>query len=405
MVLIGVPLDQIREVRVSAGSLGNQSFYAHDGLKRTRSFDFRNAIPVVGRVIADDPAAVRGLPVYLSTLGEDYQDLTRHLPEGEAWIVTDDQGRFRVPALATGIFFASVQVPEESLYRAPSIRDRDFKASSRIEIEIPLKRMIHVRGVVREKGTGKPIEGVGVSFSSPDQIGSAAICPYRCRTAATRPWPLRVPNPISISPSPRPISSRARASRRRSDEKDGQMLPPVELERGVTLRGIVVDEADKPVVGADVEGKWDKICPSIRPTTPDGDGPALSRRRPRRTPKVNSAGGDPSGRERDARGQRVEARTDRPNQAAAGTATPAKLVISGANTVALFGHVVDAADRAVAGALVQIRSRPLKDNGSPGARPDSLRRERDPHRPRRPVPDSSAAQARLWLSRRDQARG
>ena len=29
-------------------------------------------------------------------------------------------------------------------------------------------------------------------------------------------------------------------------EKDGQTLPPIELERGVTLRGIVVDEAGTP---------------------------------------------------------------------------------------------------------------------------------------------------------------
>ena len=33
VALRGVPLDQIREVRVSAGSLGHQSFYAHDGFK------------------------------------------------------------------------------------------------------------------------------------------------------------------------------------------------------------------------------------------------------------------------------------------------------------------------------------------------------------------------------------
>jgi beta-lactamase regulating signal transducer with metallopeptidase domain len=172
VTLRGVALDQIRELRVSAGSVGDQRFYVHNGFKADEVLHLRNAIPVVGRVVADDPAQVRGLPVYLSTYGERSQDLTRHLPMGEAWAVTDDRGRFRVPALASGILFASVEVPTQSLYRAPWIKDRDFKAAARIEVEIPLKRMLHVRGVVREKGTGKPIEGVGVSFSSPELTGS-----------------------------------------------------------------------------------------------------------------------------------------------------------------------------------------------------------------------------------------
>ncbi len=63
------------------------------------------------------------------------------------------------------------------------------------------------------------------------------------------------------------------------------------------------------------------------------------------------------------------ARTERPQPAAAGTNTPVKLVISGANTVALIGHVVDSAGKPVAGALVQVRSRPLKDDGHPDPNP------------------------------------
>ena len=63
------------------------------------------------------------------------------------------------------------------------------------------------------------------------------------------------------------------------------------------------------------------------------------------------------------------ARTDRPQPAAAGAATPVKLVISGANTVALFGHVVDPAGKPVAGAMVRIHSRPIKDDGHPDPGP------------------------------------
>ena len=37
------------------------------------------------------------------------------------------------------------------------------------------------------------------------------------------------------------------------------MLPPVELVRGETLRGVVVDEHGIPVADAKVVGKWDRI--------------------------------------------------------------------------------------------------------------------------------------------------
>jgi beta-lactamase regulating signal transducer with metallopeptidase domain len=126
-ILHGVPLDQIRELRVSAGSVGDQSFNVHNGFKADEVLHLRNAIPVVGRVVADDPALVRGLPVYLRTLGDGWRDLTRHLPMGEARTVTDDRGQFHVPALANGIFSASVRVPTQSLYRAPWINDRDLR--------------------------------------------------------------------------------------------------------------------------------------------------------------------------------------------------------------------------------------------------------------------------------------
>ena len=61
--------------------------------------------------------------------------------------------------LATGTLFAAVQVSEESPHQALSIKDRPFNASSRTELEIPLIRMIHVRGLVRDAESKKPIEG------------------------------------------------------------------------------------------------------------------------------------------------------------------------------------------------------------------------------------------------------
>ena len=45
---------------------------------------------------------------------------------------------------------------------------------------------------------------------------------------------------------------------------EGQTLPTIELERGVTLRGMVIDENGKPVAGARVTGSWDRVGPGFK---------------------------------------------------------------------------------------------------------------------------------------------
>ena len=45
---------------------------------------------------------------------------------------------------------------------------REIPQGGRVELVIPLKRMVHVRGAIREKGTGKPMAGIGIVFGSRD---------------------------------------------------------------------------------------------------------------------------------------------------------------------------------------------------------------------------------------------
>ena len=116
--LTAVPLEQIRQLRVSSESLGIQTFHTHTGFKPGEVLQVRTAQPLAGRVIADQPAAVVGLTVHLNTYHEDHRNLTKHLASGLATVVTDANGRFRVPALATGTLFAAVEAPDLSRYRA-----------------------------------------------------------------------------------------------------------------------------------------------------------------------------------------------------------------------------------------------------------------------------------------------
>jgi beta-lactamase regulating signal transducer with metallopeptidase domain len=360
--------ESMRSVRVTHESYGTQDFYSDDqGFKTSAELKLRPVVRVQGHITADDPNAVRGVPVYLSTYPKDLPQLTG---QGQSETVTDDQGRFSVPALAIGQLSIRPELPEDSLYRAIKIPDYDLSPALRTAIEVPLKRRIHVRGVVRERGTGNPIEGVGVSFRSPEEVDG------RLRSVQTdgqgRYEALALPGSKSYLylSEPRGYLKHDRGIETKIGESDGLTLDPVELERGVTLRGIVVDEAGQPVATANVDGKWQRIWSADSP-----DHPGLS-----------FASTFSAAATTDAQGQFVlegihpganvtleasadQARTDRPIQAAAGTATPAKLVISGANTVSLVGRVVDAAEQPIAGALVQIRSRPLKHDGHPDPGP------------------------------------
>ena len=183
-----ISFDLIREVQVTTDSAGIQTFYSTQGFKREDELALKPVLPLEGRVVADDPAAVRGLMVHLRT---NHPDVRRPvMGQGESDVVTDDQGRFHVPVLAKGLIFAWALVPEGSLYRQAKMPSRELtedriklpvggvpglaRVTVRLptpgletfKLEIPLKRMVQVRGVVRNKGTGTPIPNVGIIFGS-----------------------------------------------------------------------------------------------------------------------------------------------------------------------------------------------------------------------------------------------
>ncbi len=362
-----VPAEMIRIVRITSESFGTQLFYSgHDGFKLATNLFVQPVASAEGRVSADDPKAVRGVTVHLST---STSDETRARGNGEAFVVTDQNGRFRVPALASGDLNVEAYLPEGSSFRAPRINIPKFNASRPMQIEVALKRLIRVRGIVRERGTGKPIEGVGVCLSSPDQVGALHFVQT---DTEGRYEALALPGSTSYLhlTEPKAYLKQGRGIETPIGENEGQTLPPVELIRGLTLPGLVVDEEGKPVADATVDGKWDRIYPA---NSPDHPGMAIGRTFSA-TAKTDAQGhflleGIHPGANVSLEAVADEARTERPQQSAAGVATPVTLVISGANTVALLGRVVDATDQPIAGAMVQIRSRPLQENGFPDAEP------------------------------------
>jgi len=357
------PPDSIGLVRVTSEQSGIQDIQVGQDFRSGARFRLRPAVPIVGRITGGEPRFARNRSVNITT---DYNEHSLYSVSGRAEVMTDDQGRFSIPAVARGRVSAWVVFAEDSLYQAAPVEQPGDVNAKRIEIEIPLKRMTRVRGVVRDKGTGKPLEGSSIRFGSSEVVGAL---PVARTNAQGRYEVIAPPGPKSycyVIEVPKGYLQLARGFEVLIGTSDGQTLPPIELERGVTLGGVVVDADGKPVASAEVEGKWQKFYPANSPDHPGMSfGSTFTA-----TAKTDAHGqflleGIHPGANVMLEASAEEARTDRPTQSAAGATTPAKLVISGANTVALFGRVVDADDRPVSGALVRIRSRPLKDDGHP----------------------------------------
>jgi beta-lactamase regulating signal transducer with metallopeptidase domain/protocatechuate 3,4-dioxygenase beta subunit len=363
--------ETIQTIEVTTRDLGSQRFDRNDGFQAQNELKLIAAAAVTGRVVAGDPAATRRLPLHISGM--------TMLGEG-AWVssladvVTDEQGAFSVAKLVPGYVSVEATIPEGSIYRQV-LKENNFEGARAIELTVPLERWVRVRGQVREKGTGKPVEGVGVRICNGKTVGPI---PLVGKSNASGRFDAIAPpgkETFCLPETPKRFLKLVRGIEMPEILTDGQVLPAIELERGETLRGIVVDEDGHPVAGARVLGAWDQIGPGVK--APNG---ATMFMGSRFTAKADSGPrgeflleGIHPGANVLLQAEAGDARSGAPQPAAAGLAEPVKLVITGANTVSLVGRVVDSAQKPIAGAGVLIRSRQARENAA--AEPGPVRFE------------------------------
>ena len=147
VVMHVVAPDSIRMVRTNSSAFGTQYFHLRKPrFKSGAELKLSPVASVEGWITADDPAAVRGVLVHLDTRRGDWSELNG---QGQATVRTDERGRFAVSKLVAGRLSVWPLLAEDTQYGAVSVEERELAAGSRTTIEIPLKRLIRVRGIVR----------------------------------------------------------------------------------------------------------------------------------------------------------------------------------------------------------------------------------------------------------------
>ena len=227
-----------------------------------------------------------------------------------------------------------------------SPRGLKVEAGKTVDVVVPFRKGVRVHGVVREKGSGRPIAnvGVGVNYRVADRVLTDPSGHYEC---------FAIPGLAYLSPfaGPRePRLAHVRLPERRipEDAVDFEM-PPIELSRSGNVRGVAVDAQGKPVAGALVEATW---------SVDEG-----TNRRGRREVSVWSDGrgefrvdGVPLDAEVTLAASLSGLRTPRPAVTRVGADEAAELRLDDSSAAALMGRVVDKDGNPVAGARVRLRA-------------------------------------------------
>jgi hypothetical protein len=347
--------EEIESVIVLSTSHGRQQFqFAFQELvPEPRVLTLRPVGRLAGRLVGER-GAIRHQPLQIVSFpSADEADQWAFLRD----ITTDDEGRFDIPAIAVGSH--GVRTVPRSDYPWYAHYERvvdvdpnrpswlvDVKPGQTTEVVLTLKRATRVLGFVREKGTGKPIEGVRVGVTAAETVPMTTDPNGRYEGFAP-------PEITNLSPWWIPaVYAMPTYGLRTPGIPEGAVefeMPTLELMRAGELAGLVVDDRARPVAGADVEASWilEETGPSSRQhhlTARTGqDGRFVVDRVPVDAEVALSAhhGGF---------------RTEGPRTSRVGEATTLRLAVEDTGTVRLEGRVLDPAGRPVAGAFVHVRS-------------------------------------------------
>ena len=217
-----------------------------------RTIRLRPVGRVEGRIVADRPELARGVTLYFTT--EEGVRLGSWSVEGEARVITDDRGRFSVPALASGMMRVEGGVDPALPARLRLPEQIPVRPDDATRLDIPLESAVKVRGIVRSRETKEPLAGASISvgygtyrqsdhvtsgpagrfeaFVVPGDVKLHVISVPKGYVQLGAPWA----EPIKVPADPGTFE-----------------LPPIDLVKvGPAIPGTLVDGRDGPLAGVQV---------------------------------------------------------------------------------------------------------------------------------------------------------
>jgi RNA polymerase sigma factor (sigma-70 family) len=228
-----------------------------------RELRLRPAGRVEGRIVAARPEWTRGIKVYLSTSDpSDPFALAMDRAEGLAEVTSDDDGRFVVPALAEGKLAVFLQPDPSWPVRPRPVIDVEIRGNQTNKFAIFLQKAVRLRGRVRVKETGEPVAGVSVVVNyGADAAGPKGKGPLEGSTTVVsdakgqfEAYGLPGGASLQVIAVPEPfvqLGGTIIDAHQVPGDTEVFNLPRIDVARGVTITGRLVDAEDRPL--ADVQ--------------------------------------------------------------------------------------------------------------------------------------------------------
>ena len=261
--LTSLPREDFRRLDIRAPGFGTQQqrLDGPDEASPKRKITLRQTGTIEGRLIADDPQWVRGVNLLFRTERRMYWSPAA-VPEteGEALVETDEQGRFRIPAIATGA--ASIRVgttPTKSPLAPRLPSDVWVTAGENVHVEIPMEKLVHVKGTIRTVDTQVPVVGAEVLVQygaglQGDDVTSDSQGRYEAQVLPgfVRTQVISMPQKIAAH-----YAQADDLWKKQIDVPTGLKefeLSPIVLAATETRSGTLIDREGRPIAGARVHG-------------------------------------------------------------------------------------------------------------------------------------------------------
>ncbi|MFI5455998.1 MAG: sigma-70 family RNA polymerase sigma factor [Isosphaerales bacterium] len=266
-----LPYAAFRSVQIATTTLGVQHLWLQEPPtgRPPREIHLRSTGRIFGRIVADRPEWTRGVKISMTTTG----DRDRRDTEGTAEVVSRADGLFLVPAIAAGHARFRVTV-DPALPVLPRVTDVEVEGDAITRVEIRLDRTVRVRGAIRSRGTGDPVAGAEILIGTgAPKLGRRAVSNSQGRFEVnTLPGDVTmqlVSTPDSfVQVGDDPSSERHRVPA----GVDAFELPPIDVVRGVTVQGRLVDTADQPIANVSVSARAASGNRQYGAAVTDGDG-------------------------------------------------------------------------------------------------------------------------------------